>query len=132
MAGTMNLDMSYIAPFYKTTFEWWQDEAEYVILKGSNAALARAYIRVCRDRFVVGLFDVANGLWIKVELKWYWNSQKFIVFRHNSVSAGTLLNYAFNIQFTFTHHQEYRDLGQLICWFARILLLTIESYVPHH
>ncbi|KAF7379309.1 hypothetical protein HZH66_014680 [Vespula vulgaris] len=32
----MNLDMSYIAPFYKATFEWWQDEAEYVILKGSN------------------------------------------------------------------------------------------------
>ncbi|KAL2719941.1 hypothetical protein V1477_021088 [Vespula maculifrons] len=26
-----------------------------------------------------------------------------------------------------THHQEYRDLGQLICWFARILLLTIEE-----
>ncbi|KAL2719889.1 hypothetical protein V1477_021036 [Vespula maculifrons] len=43
--------------------------------------------------------------------------KRFIVFRYNSVSAGTLLNYAFNIQ----------DLGQLICWFARILLLTIEE-----
>ncbi|KAL2719930.1 hypothetical protein V1477_021077 [Vespula maculifrons] len=24
------------------------------------------------------------------------------------------------------HHQEYRDLDQLICWFARILLATID------
>ncbi|KAL2719963.1 hypothetical protein V1477_021110 [Vespula maculifrons] len=48
--------------------------------------------------FVDGLVDVANGFWIKVALKWYSNR----------------------------HHQEYRDLGQLICWFARILLLTIE------
>ncbi|KAF7379308.1 hypothetical protein HZH66_014679 [Vespula vulgaris] len=58
---------------------------------------------------------------------------RFIDFRYNSDSAGKLLNYALNIQsgtliiFIFNqHHQEYRDLDQLICWFTRILLLRID------
>ncbi|KAL2719718.1 hypothetical protein V1477_021212, partial [Vespula maculifrons] len=56
---------------------------------------------------------------------------RFIDFRYN-VSLGPLLIYAFNIQCTsiififYLHHQEYRDLDQLICWFPRILLLTTD------
>ncbi|KAL2719703.1 hypothetical protein V1477_021197 [Vespula maculifrons] len=93
MAGTTNLDEYYIAPFYKTTFEWRQEETEHMLLKASNG------------RLVDGLVDGANGFWIKVEAYWYLNRLIFendlmcifIDFRY-SVRADTHLNYSLNIQ----------------------------------
>ncbi|KAL2719702.1 hypothetical protein V1477_021196, partial [Vespula maculifrons] len=142
MAGTTNLDEYYIAPFYKTTFEWRQEETEHMLLKASND-LSMGWSTV---QMHSGLkwkrIGTQTGLSSKL-IKSTYTINRFIDFRYNSVSAGKLLNYALKIQCTFTspchhytstliififnqHHQEYRDLDQLICWFTRILLLRID------